>query len=553
MTRSRRSTAPAIGVVLLTTVGAFAFPIPKPAGPPLPEGAVRRFGRPDVSAGQTVRAESQAQRVLQGSNGITGSAIAPTPDGRHLIVADVTGRIDIFDLAMGPLDRRLQAPKAEGIHSIAVSPNGRWLACGRVRGDLQLWDLTTGKPEGIFPVRARVDGDGRGLIERIAFGPDSKVLYTGVDSFSSVGNRGTTAWEVPTGKRLWNTLEVGYNLAADPRGRWVLTGLIQQDPPRLALLDAATGRVARSMVIEPSWDTSEGGGMQQDASWTLDRLFTSDGSRLMTIHGDGTVRIWDPDVSKELVRMKWGSARTSEPGGLACSPDGRWIAVRDGATIQIWEAASGRQVLTIRGLEAVPRELAFTRDGRGLITSSGPAPILWSLRPKDLPRVDGPADMVWEALASADALAAYRLVWALAENPKVAVTLLAARVRPADLVLDRGRFDRLVTELDSPEYVARERAERSLTAAGFTAPGGWIRQALDDARSEEVRTRLGRVMAVRDTLNPTRWRLERAVQVLEMAGTDEATKLLKAWAAGPPGGFLTQVAAVATGRIAVHK
>jgi hypothetical protein len=63
-----------------------------------------------------------------------------------------------------------------------------------------------------------------------------------------------------------------------------------------------------------------------------------------------------------------------------------------------------------------------------------------------------------------------------------------------------------------------------------------------NAKSEEVRSRLERVLSARETPSPARWRLERAVQVLDMAGTEEATKLLQEWAAGPAGGFLTEVA-----------
>ena len=124
--------------------------------------------------------------------------------------------------------------------------------------------------------------------------------------------------------------------------------------------------------------------------------------------------------------MKWGSARSAEPGGLACSPDGRWLAVRDDRQIQIWEVASGRRAHAIAGLDAVPRELAFTRDGRGLIVSTGPTPVLWTLRPTQLPSADA-TDAAWDGLASDDAAAAYRLVWALAADPKAAV----AAYRPA--------------------------------------------------------------------------------------------------------------------------
>jgi len=342
--------------------------------------------------------------------------------------------------------------------------------------------------------------------------------------------------------------DVGYNLAADPKGRWVLAGLIQEEPSRLGLFDAATGKLVRGLVIEPSWEMEEGMAVMLDASATLDRAFTPDGSRLVTIHGDRTVRVWDPEADREIARMRLDRNHPLEPGGLAISPDGRWVGVRDHRGVQIWELASARKAYAITGLDGSPRDLAFTRDGRGIVASTGSAPILWALKPKDLPRTDGPADSLWDELGSEDAELAYRLVWALSDDPKTAVALFRARVRPKELALDREQFDRLVTGLDSAEYGARERAERTLTKAGFTVPGPWLRQALAGAKSEEVRARLERVVSARETPNPARWRLVRAVQVLDMAGTEEATALLKEWAAGPPGGFLTEVAAGAAGR-----
>jgi hypothetical protein len=543
-----RSLAPVVGLVLLSATVAAGFPFPTPHEP-LPDGAVRRFGRPDPPPKpKPAETEMTGRRIYREESASTGAALAPTPDGRHLVVADTTGRIDVFDLATGRRERRLQEPNREGIHFIAISPDGRWLACGRTRGDLQLWDLSAGKPEAIFPVRPRADSDGRGIVERIAFGPDSKVLYTGVEMFSSIGNRGATAWAVPSGKRLWNVPDVGYNLAADPKGRWMLTGLIQEEPSRLGLFDAATGKLVRGMVIEPSWDMVDGVAVMMDASATLDRLFTPDGSRLVTIHGDNTVRVWDPEAGRETARMRVGRNRSGEPGGLACSPDGRWVAVRDDRGIQIWELASARKAYTIGWMDGSPRNLAFTRDGRGVVASTGVAPILWSLKPKDLPPTDGSADVLWEGLGSEDAGAAYRLVWALSEQSKTAVAIFRARVRPKELALDREKFDRLVAALDSAEYAARERAERALTTAGFTVPGVWLRLALRNAKSEEVRSRLERVLSARETPSPARWRLERAVQVLEMAGTEDATKLLQEWAAGPPGGFLTEIAGGTAGR-----
>jgi hypothetical protein len=225
------------------------------------------------------------------------------------------------------------------------------------------------------------------------------------------------------------------------------------------------------------------------------------------------------------------------------------VAIRADRTVQVWEVTSGRKVHTIVGLEAPPRELAFTRDGRGLIISAGPAPILWTLKPKDQPRTDGSIDALWEALGSDDASASYRLIWALIDDPKAAVRIASAHVHPAELVLNHARFDRLVAALDGPRFAERERAEVELLRSGIAVPIPWLRQAQADTKSEEVRTRVTRVLVARETGGPAHWRLERLAQVLEFAGTDEAMKLLKTWASGPSGGFLTELAAGAVARI----
>jgi WD40 repeat protein len=524
------------------------------ATPPLPEGAIRRFGNapPPLPASTKAAATApRANRLEEPGPRPTRTVMALTHDGKQLVVADYTGRIDLWDVATGRLAKRLQEPGPEPIHSVAVSPDGRWLACGRTRPDIQLWDLAAGKVAGTIPLKRAGQNSRPGTAERMAFAPDGKILYTGIDIYSDTGDHGSTAWEIPSGKRLWNVNGVGYNLAADPRGRWVMTGILD-DPARLALFEAATGRVVRAMPIEPSWEPGEGGSVAVDASATMDRMFTPDGGRLLSIHSDGTLRAWDPLAGRELTRIKWGTDRSAEPGGLACSPDGKWVAVREAATIYIWELASSRRVRTIAGHDSPVREMAFTRDGGGLIGNAGPAPVLWSLAPKELPGINRPADVLWDALGSEDAAAAYGLQWALIADSAAAVKLFASRVRPAELVLPRARFDRLVAGVDSPEYAERERSERDLTAAGITIPAAWLRQALAKSGSEEVQARLNRVLSRRETPSPARWRLERAVQVLELAGTPAAVAALKEWSAGPADSDLTEEAAAAVKRLAAR-
>jgi hypothetical protein len=179
------------------------------------------------------------------------------------------------------------------------------------------------------------------------------------------------------------------------------------------------------------------------------------------------------------------------------------------------------------------------------VSNADLAPVLWDLCPEDLP-----ADGLWEALASDDAARAYKAEWALVRDPAAAVKLFGERIKPADLAVSRAQFDRSVADLDSPQFRVREAAEKELTAAGGKVPIGWLRKALADSKADEPRARLGRVLARREKEpDPGAWRLSRAVQALELAGTEEAKGLLKAWAAAQASPLVDE-AKEALGRVA---
>jgi hypothetical protein len=266
----------------------------------------------------------------------------------------------------------------------------------------------------------------------------------------------------------------------------------------------------------------------------------------VTAHYDGTIRLWDPDTGKQVARLKDDYRGQA---GLACSPDSKWIAVgRSDGKILLWELATGKVVLTLAGHDSAVRDVVFTPDGRGLVGNADLSPVLWALEPKDFHTADNP-DAVWKDLATNDAERAYRLVWGLVRDPNAAVKLFSEKVKPAELAIDRAQFDKWLTALDSPQFRAREAAEKGMTEAGPRVPVGWLRKALADARSDEVRARLGRVLLARDKPLPDEWRLGRAIQVLERAGTPEAKALLKTWATAPAGTLVHVEATAAVRRL----
>lgn len=474
----------------------------------------------------------------------TRTTMVTSADGKHVIISDHEGQVDFWDLATGKRVKQIQKSHLGGINCFGLSPDGRWLAAGRTSQDVRLFELSTDKVVRDMYLADNSDATKYGdQVQRVGFDPSGKVM------FSSSEKTGVTAWEIPSGKKLWNTPGTGPLMVADPRGRWIAGGGGYPDGVvRWALLDAKSGEVVGRTDIEPT-EFLENGGMSGYQPYMTDFVFLPDGSRLLTAHYDGTLRVWDPETRRKVRQWK-----THTMGGLAvlaCSPDGNWLAVgtSDG-TVTVWEVATGKRASKFDGHHSGVNQVEFTRDGRKLISSADLAPVLWDLCPKDLPAVDGPADATWETLMSDDAAKVYGLQWALAKQVTTAIKLFGERVSPAEQTIDRTRFDKLVGNLDSPQFRAREAAEKELAKAGYRVPVAWLRKALADAKSDELRARLTRVLTQREKPAPEEWRLSRAVKTLELAGTDEAKRLLKAWTEAPEGSSLAVEAKGALERLA---
>jgi WD40 repeat protein len=467
---------------------------------------------------------------------ITQTAVVPLPDRKTMLIADHAGRLDRWDLATGKHLQELQPAKSGGIDCVAVSADGRWFAGGRTLQDVTLWDLKAGKFERLIPLVEKPDPNGSDHVKRVAFNAAGTVLFTGS------GKTGITVWEVLTGKKLWNAAGIGPWLAVDPTGRWVAAGGgYNRDPVQWTLLNQSTGEVIRKLDVLMG-EGAEDGLAFRYPPYLSDMTFTPDGTRLVTAHYDGTFRIWDPDAGRELQKVAEGGPGSA---GVAMSPDGRWLGVgHSDKRITVWELASGKRLLELTGHDSDVRDVAFTRDGRGIIGNADLAPILWTLEPRAGPKTDA----AWNLLDTRDGPTAYQAQWALVKDPAAAVKLLTEKVKPAELALERAQFDKWVAGLDNTRFQVREAAERDLTRAGLKVPVGWLRKAVADSTSDESRARLGRILAEREKPNPQEWRLLRAVQVLELAGTPDALALLKTWAV-VDGSPVTDASRGAVGRL----
>ena len=101
-------------------------------------------------------------------------------------------------------------------------------------------------------------------------------------------------------------------------------------------------------------------------------VYSTDGTRIITAGGDGTVRIWDA-ANGSLVRVLTHGGKRLRYGAVAAIPDGKLVAAIDvkGEVAHVWDTATGALLAELRNSALNLFSLAFSADGRWLATSGG--------------------------------------------------------------------------------------------------------------------------------------------------------------------------------------
>jgi hypothetical protein len=157
--------------------------------------------------------------------------------------------------------------------------------------------------------------------------------------------------------------------------------------------------------------------------------------------------------------------------------------------------------------------------------------------------------MLWDDLKSNDSAKAYRAIWGLVGTPKESLVLLKGRVQPRRVV-DPRHLQRLVSDLDDPKFLVREKAFEELARLAELAEPT-LRNALRSEPPPEMRAR---AEALLDKLassapSPEQLRELRVIEVLEHIRNEEARQLLGSLASGTPDARLTQEAGAALERL----
>jgi WD40 repeat protein len=378
-----------------------------------------------ISAGERVRFwdfPSRRPRPGFAHNPTLGvNAIAVSPDGLTIALADWTRHVVLLDMATGSHVASFGQHEHAGVFSLSFSCDGKHLASVGTDPDVRIWDVV----RNAHPAEELAGPAGR--VVAIAAAQDAERLVTAtfddkVAVWDAAGGRMRTAWVAGHGElhavavstdgraaftagrdgimRVWNA-DTG-RLARDWRAHegavtslalsldaakiattggdgWVklwnaASGSLNKDVGRLDVaatcvalgLDDRVAAGAADGSID-LFDPATGQRLTRIAAHegpVLAIAFYGDGARLASASADGTAKIWELPAGRLLATMRpqLGALRS-----ITVTPDGQTLATA-GYKLTLWDAVTGQQRCALEDVKGYAQTAVFDAEGRVLVS-----------------------------------------------------------------------------------------------------------------------------------------------------------------------------------------
>ena len=333
-----------------------------------------------------------------------------SPDGTLVASSDrFAGTTTLWDGRSGALLGTLSGHSA-GLYSLAFSADSARLVTASADGTARVWDLATRRT-------LQVLSGHRDKVFHADFSPDGRQVVTASKDGSA---------------RLWRLGRQQAPLQLEGHGGEVRHAVFSADGQVVATV--ARDRVAKL------WSSRDGhliGTLAGHVGDVTHAAFSRDGQRLLT-SGDTSVRLWNLGAPRANVVLPGGR----EPVASATfSPDGSLVATGSGIltsageisvdpVLRLWNASSGALLAELRRHTEQVGHLAFSPDGRRLVSLSRDNSIrVWDVsdpaRARELLKIDAGHTNEIALSPDAELLASggadgHVLLWQLASGRKLA-------------------------------------------------------------------------------------------------------------------------------------
>jgi len=311
--------------------------------------------------------------------------LAISPDGQLVIGASQEGSVYGWNLGDGKRKWKLSS-NSWIVRSMAMSPDGRCVATSDARNHIWVWSVETG--ELLSGGRPGHDAS----VDEVAFSHDGTLLVTGS------GGQDTHIWSAASGVHLRKLKTSSSSLAFTSEGNLVTSWA---NAPQLKTWKTGSGDLLSEATLGgPTSGHFEISGDEKRLV-TLERVGEPPGCRMLVleypslkplkeIKGDGyhggcialthngelaaiaaqeIIEIWNLREGVLAARM---SGHTHHPQGLAFTPDGRFL-ISGGLdqTVRVWEMASCKQVFELKGHKRSVAAIALSPNGRVVASAGG--------------------------------------------------------------------------------------------------------------------------------------------------------------------------------------
>ncbi|MGH7226952.1 MAG: WD40 repeat domain-containing protein, partial [Gemmataceae bacterium] len=333
---------------------------------------------------------------------------------------------------------------------------------------VRLWDLRNGEELRRFSLDREYVPSGYGAL---ALSPDGKILAALSATKTIRLLDATSGREL---RRLVGPEEIMKSaFAADSRSLVVCSGDL-----KVRIWDARNGRLLRDYPLPPELRIGQPWNPAGRQSTHFGAAVSPDG-RLLAI-ANRFVNLPNPKYFLVLKDLATGrdvhrlDNMPAEISRLAFSPDGRILAWsgRTDCSIHMVETASGGERYRLPGhAGSQVYHLAFSGDGARLISSGrNTTALVWDVRhAAELHQATASElQTLWTDLAADDAARAYQAIRKLAASPTSTIPFLQGHLHSVPAV-DAKRLDRLLADLDSDDFAARQKAAEELAKLGEAA------------------------------------------------------------------------------------